>query len=242
MSRRVDLATCLRPESYAAGQSICVQGAASEDLYILARGACAIVRQVPLDDGGTCQLQVNTIGRGELFGEVGVLHGAPRSATVVALRASDVYALSKYDLARFFGACPALRHALLESANAYPSDADALHRWEHDEAWAAYRRRLLAEIAPGGRARPNREGLAGVKARSRPAPVRAAAGAARGCAGRSRCWASEHLLGDALVVLPSSSADAGDGREIGRNNGFWILRVNIIIKAYVVPARRVASF
>lgn len=205
VSRRVDLATCLRPESFAAGQSICVQDAASEDLYILARGACAVVRQVPLEDGGTCQLQVNTIGRGELFGEVGVLHGAPRSATVVALRASDVYALSKYDLARFFGACPALRHALLESANAYPSDADALHRWEHDEAWAAYRRRLLAEIAPGGRARPNREGLAGVKALPAFRPPRPPPGGGGGGAGLRESeltqWASEHLSGTVLKSL-----------------------------------------
>ena len=84
--------------------------------------------------------------------------------------------------------------------------AEEAHAWAtHDEAWAAYRRRLLAEIAPGGRARPNREGLAGVKALPAFRPPRPPPGGGGGGAGLRESeltqWASEHLSGTVLKSL-----------------------------------------
>ena len=40
-------------------------------------------------------VRMNTLGRGEGFGEIALLHGVPRNATVATLTAAKLYALEK---------------------------------------------------------------------------------------------------------------------------------------------------
>ncbi len=56
------------------------QGEAAEEFFILVAGDVVVSRR---DDAGTEHV-VATLGPGDYFGEMGLLHAAPRNATVVA--------------------------------------------------------------------------------------------------------------------------------------------------------------
>jgi cytochrome P450/CRP-like cAMP-binding protein len=74
------LAERVRPRHFAAGQSIVRQGEASDAFYLLTSGACEIICRTP--SGGDAV--IGQLARGDFFGETGVLHGAPETATVRA--------------------------------------------------------------------------------------------------------------------------------------------------------------
>ena len=42
--------------------------------------------------------------------------------------------------------CPELRQRLLDLGRSYPTDHELLTTWRHDQAWAAYRTKLLSEV------------------------------------------------------------------------------------------------
>jgi CRP-like cAMP-binding protein len=67
--------------SYAAGEAIVQEGAEGEALYQLLRGRVTVLKQV--QPGQT--VPVAELGPGEVFGEMTLFQGAPRSATVRAL-------------------------------------------------------------------------------------------------------------------------------------------------------------
>lgn len=67
--------------SYAAGEAIVQEGAEGEALYQLLRGRVTVLKQV--QPGQT--VPVAKLGPGEVFGEMTLFQGAPRSATVRAL-------------------------------------------------------------------------------------------------------------------------------------------------------------
>ena len=80
------LARSLEPLSVTVGAAIVTQGEDGDRYYAIAEGELEIVR-----DG----VRVNTLGRGEGFGEIALLHEVPRNATVKALTAAKLYALEK---------------------------------------------------------------------------------------------------------------------------------------------------
>ena len=71
LSRLAALAT---EESYAVGAKLVRQGDYSTELYVIEEGTAAIVR-----DG----LELDTVGAGDIIGEIGVLDKAKRNADVV---------------------------------------------------------------------------------------------------------------------------------------------------------------
>ena len=76
------------------GHIVWRQGDEGDGLYLVASGRLAVVRELP--DGE--DLVLGQVGRGESFGEVSVLTGAPRSATVRALRDTVLARLSRAGL------------------------------------------------------------------------------------------------------------------------------------------------
>jgi CRP-like cAMP-binding protein len=88
-----NLAMMLRPEAYSAGDDIVRHGETSGEMYIICRGQVEV-----LDAAGK---QVRTMGEGDFFGEMGLLLSQPRTATVRATTACDLFALDKADFRRF---------------------------------------------------------------------------------------------------------------------------------------------
>ena len=73
------------------GDVLCRQGDAGDCLYILVSGRLRIVAE---DDSGNTRV-LNEVAPGELIGEMGVITGEPRSATVYSIRDSVLAQLSK---------------------------------------------------------------------------------------------------------------------------------------------------
>ncbi len=98
------LRPCAREVSYVAGQPIFSKGDASDDLFLIRRGAVRVF--LPMDHGR--YLNLATFGRGSFFGDMAFLDRGVRSADAVAVTATEVYAISR---ARFNEA--AHQHPLL---------------------------------------------------------------------------------------------------------------------------------
>jgi CRP-like cAMP-binding protein len=76
---RVALARRMRRLDFAAGEAIFHQGASGDSLYLVEHGEVGVRVAV---DGSSAE--VATLGPGEVFGEMSLLTGAPRTATCTA--------------------------------------------------------------------------------------------------------------------------------------------------------------
>ncbi|MGH2451952.1 MAG: FAD-dependent oxidoreductase [Candidatus Limnocylindria bacterium] len=86
----------MAPLEFEAGQTILSEGDPSDAFYIVTRGGVAISRR----DGTGAERVVATLGPTEFFGEIGLLTGAPRRATVRATAPTEVLRLGREDFER----------------------------------------------------------------------------------------------------------------------------------------------
>ncbi|MBN2193396.1 MAG: mechanosensitive ion channel family protein [Polyangiaceae bacterium] len=89
-AERAELADALEPAPFTAGEVMTRQGAEAHWLYVIVHGE-AIVRVAD----GAIEREVARLGAGEFFGEMSLMTGAPRSATVVAATDVDCFRLDK---------------------------------------------------------------------------------------------------------------------------------------------------
>lgn len=96
---------------FADGDVITRQGAVAHWLYILAEGEVEVVLEG--DDGSRRSLtRIRAGGEGSFFGEMGLLTGEPRRATVIARGEVECYRLDKSAIEDIMHARPALAEAL----------------------------------------------------------------------------------------------------------------------------------
>lgn len=98
-----------RRQSCAQGETIMIQGAAADSFYILVRGRVEVLRTTA--DGRT--FLINFHEPGEYFGEIGLLTGAPRAATVRAAEDCDLLVVPKEVLDKLLADNAPLHAALL---------------------------------------------------------------------------------------------------------------------------------
>ena len=96
--------------TYAAGQIICHQGDPGDRLYVVLHG---LVKVVFTSERGN-EIVLRTLGDAEVFGELALLDGSPRSASVVAVESTLVFML--------------LRDRMLELMRHHPRLADEFLR------------------------------------------------------------------------------------------------------------------
>jgi CRP/FNR family cyclic AMP-dependent transcriptional regulator len=89
---------------FPAGRAIARQGEIGTGLFIVATGAVRVVR-----DGE----DIARLGPGEFFGELSVLDGGPRNASVVADTATTCLALATWDAERVMREQPGVALAVL---------------------------------------------------------------------------------------------------------------------------------
>jgi CRP/FNR family transcriptional regulator, cyclic AMP receptor protein len=93
---------------YDPGQRILVEGEVGSTMYLVLRGKITVeTRRV---DGGSIHLA--ELGRGACVGEVSVLTGSPRTATVTAQDEVQVVAFEKHRVQRVIDAHPRVRELL----------------------------------------------------------------------------------------------------------------------------------
>ena len=112
---RVDdgsLAMCaatLRVRRFRRGDTIFHQGDPGDSLFIIESGSVKIVLPSPEGEEGAI---IATLGRGDFFGELALLDGAPRSATAIAVELTETLALRREAFETLVDTQPALRRAL----------------------------------------------------------------------------------------------------------------------------------
>lgn len=111
-----ELARHLVHAPFAAGDTLTRQGAVAHWLYLILRGEARV-----LVDSPRGRVPVATLHDGDFFGEMGMLTGEPRHATVVAVTAVDCYRLDKDGFALVIQARPEVARemsALVAARNA----------------------------------------------------------------------------------------------------------------------------
>jgi CRP-like cAMP-binding protein len=117
---RKTLAERARFVEYGPGQAVVRQGELGDTLYLVARGEVGVRVRSPdsvagsTRDARSSDREVARLGRGALFGEMSVLTGDPRTATVVAIGDAALLAVDREAFERILGAEPELAQKLAD--------------------------------------------------------------------------------------------------------------------------------
>jgi len=129
-TERDSLASCLRRAAYGSGEEIIRQGERGDSLFVILRGLVEV--RVA---SGEEQEVVNTLGAGRIFGEMSLLTGAPRSATVRAVDDVEVVPVTAEAFRRIVAGNPAVLEAVAGVVSRRRSRLDAaIHEAEAEAA------------------------------------------------------------------------------------------------------------
>ncbi len=103
------LAQRTQPRSFAAGTVILREEETDLNLFVIRRGAVTVTRT----DSDGAAVSLATLGAGDFFGEMGLLDGGPRSATVTALEDLDCLSLDSASLLEAVQVAPDIAMAML---------------------------------------------------------------------------------------------------------------------------------
>jgi serine phosphatase RsbU (regulator of sigma subunit) len=98
--------------THSAGTVLCLEGEEADAFYLVMDGQVTISRRV---DGGTGHLVVGTLGAGGCFGEMALITGEPRAATVTTAVPTTVLEVRREHFDELFIASPSLARAILEA-------------------------------------------------------------------------------------------------------------------------------
>jgi CRP-like cAMP-binding protein len=145
-------ARSLRVRRFRRNETIFHQGDPGDSLYIIESGAVKIVLPSPEGEEGAI---IATLGRGDFFGELALLDGAPHSATTVALEPSELLVLRREPFEQLIDTDRALRMALFAGLTAelrrLTGHVEELHFLDLPGRLAARLIRLARETQPGAR-------------------------------------------------------------------------------------------
>ena len=103
------LAARLRPRQYRAGMTIFHRDDAGTSLHVIERGTVKLM--LPSPEGR--EVTVTLLGAGEFFGELALLDSGPRSASAVALEATETLTLEREQFVALLEAHPPVALGLL---------------------------------------------------------------------------------------------------------------------------------
>ncbi|MGH2441734.1 MAG: cyclic nucleotide-binding domain-containing protein [Chloroflexota bacterium] len=99
-----EIAWLAQPREYAAGETLVRQGESGDELLVIMEGEARVER----DGSG-----VATINSGDYLGEMALLDGKPRSATVIARSPISALALQRHSFDHLMDTIPPLRGRIL---------------------------------------------------------------------------------------------------------------------------------
>jgi CRP-like cAMP-binding protein len=103
------VAACCTQRRFVRGQYLFHQGDAGDQLYVIAGGLVKVVFSVENGD----EMVLATLGPGQVLGELAVLDRVPRSASVVAVRASSALMLDRSVLLALMRSHPSVMDAMM---------------------------------------------------------------------------------------------------------------------------------
>jgi len=107
---RARLAESARHQHFDAGEKLVVEGATGDSLMVIARGSVLVSKSGTAI--GATSIKLATLSEGDYFGEMSLLTGAPRSATVTAHADVEVFVLDRAALAPLLQQDPKLAETL----------------------------------------------------------------------------------------------------------------------------------
>jgi MFS family permease len=113
-----------KPLEVRAGETVVRQGEPADRFYVILDGEF----HVSQSEAGTAPHHLRTLGRDDVFGEIGLLTGAPRTATVTATTGGRLLALDGGDFLELVSSAPDLRPRLLALYRGAPSVSDSRSR------------------------------------------------------------------------------------------------------------------
>ncbi|MEO8431593.1 MAG: cyclic nucleotide-binding domain-containing protein [Acidobacteriota bacterium] len=105
----VSVLRAVQPIRLAAGQSAVREGDAGDSLYLVVSGTLAATT-----GDGTGMVEIGRLGAGDFFGEVSLLTGRPRTATVTAVTAAELLRLDRGTVASLRERHPEIDASLAE--------------------------------------------------------------------------------------------------------------------------------
>ena len=105
------IASVLTEESAEPGMDIVREGEPADDFYVVRQGELDVLA---VGETGTEPRKVNSLGPGDYFGEIGLLEGIPRTASVRAVTPTLLYRISGPDFLDTVNRTPALSMTLLD--------------------------------------------------------------------------------------------------------------------------------
>ncbi|MBI2939833.1 MAG: cyclic nucleotide-binding domain-containing protein [Chloroflexi bacterium] len=106
---RAMIANRLRPEHFVAGSNVLAIGEPADRLFVIRSGHAEVVAPT---SGGNGELLLAVLGPGEGFGEMALVTGGRRTATVRAVTALDTYSLSVVDFRQLMAEHDEVRQAV----------------------------------------------------------------------------------------------------------------------------------
>jgi CRP/FNR family cyclic AMP-dependent transcriptional regulator len=104
-----EVAALARRRTYRRGEVVFHRGDPGDVLHIVCQGRLKVV--LPAESGGEAVLAI--VGPGGLFGEMALLDGEPRSASVVALERAETAVLGRREFLQLMRRCPSAAERLL---------------------------------------------------------------------------------------------------------------------------------
>jgi len=141
---RNKIQACMRLRRIARGEALIARGAASETLYIVNFGQFGVTNA---QDGEI----VAEIGKDQLIGEMGFFTGDPRSASVIAMRDSEVLEINRGEFDELVARFPDMQRAVMRSLAKRLARLGEITR---RSARQSGRVRVIALISGGGGAIP----------------------------------------------------------------------------------------
>lgn len=108
-ARRKALARASRLLRYEPGQFLCRQGSRGRHMFVVVEGEAEVYRVAPKG----VRLSLAVLGRGEVFGELSLIDGAPREAHVVARTPTLCLAIPRKEFRELLAKDPGLGEALV---------------------------------------------------------------------------------------------------------------------------------
>jgi ATP-binding cassette, subfamily B, bacterial len=98
-------------ERYVEGEDVVRQGEPGDKLYIIDKGQVEVILATRVGE----ERRVNTLNEGDYFGEMALLAGEPRSATVRTTMPTELFSLSQVDFSYLLESEPAINKAISDT-------------------------------------------------------------------------------------------------------------------------------
>ncbi|HVQ37683.1 MAG TPA: peptidase domain-containing ABC transporter [Pyrinomonadaceae bacterium] len=112
-----DLLNSMEVKEYATGERIIREGETGDAFYLLRSGSAEVVRE------SDSRKVLNRLKSGDSFGELALLTGQVRAASIITTEPSSVFRLNKSDFDRIIAASPKFKDAIVSIASGYSEAA-----------------------------------------------------------------------------------------------------------------------